>query len=267
MMENHNWTGAGADSIQGNPLAPYINGTLVPMGSHPSNYNNPPKNHPSLPNYLWLEAGTNFGILNDNSANVNSQTTTQHLVTLLKNTGISWRSYDEAASGKNCPIIHHWHTPFVFFDDVTDDQNTESPYCIAHVRPLSELAGDLTNNTNARYSFIIPDLCHSMHSVCNDVAKITEGDNWLKATVPGILASEAYKTGVLFIIFDEAEKGDGPIPMLILSPQAKTGGFTNSTYYDHGSTLRTVEEIFGVQPLLRDAANQSDLSDFFSTFP
>jgi hypothetical protein len=267
MMENHNWTGAGADSIQGNPLAPYINGTLVPMGSHPSNYNNPPKNHPSLPNYLWLEAGTNFSILNDNPPTVNSQTTSQHLVTLLKNAGISWKSYDEATSGTYCPVTTFWHTPFVFFDDVTDNQNPKSSYCIAHVRPFSELAGDLANNTNARYSFITPSVCHSMHSVCNGVDEITEGDDWLKATVPVILASEAYKTGVLFIIFDEAENGDGPIPMLILSPQAKTGGYTNSTYYDHGSTLRTIEEIFGVQPLLRDAANQSDLSDFFTTFP
>ena len=267
MMENHNWTGGGAQSIQGNPLAPYINGTLVPMGAHPSNYNNPPKNHPSLPNYLWLEAGTNFGITEDESATVGSQETTEHLVTLLKNAGISWRSYDEADSGTYCPLLLHWHTPFVFFNDVTDNQNPKSPYCIAHIRPLSELAGDLTNNTNARYSFIVPSDCHSMHSICNGVPEISEGDNWLKTIVPGILASEAYKTGVLFIIFDEAGTGDGPIPNLILSPYAKTGGYTNNTYYEHGSTLRTVEEIFGVQPLLRDAAKQSDLSDFFTTIP
>lgn len=83
MMENHNWTGDGALSISANPNASYVNGTLIPMGAHPSNYNNPPHNHPSLPNYLWLEAGTNFGILSDGSVAADNQTTTLHLVTLL----------------------------------------------------------------------------------------------------------------------------------------------------------------------------------------
>jgi len=32
-------------------------------------------------------------------------------------------------------------------------------------------------------------------------------------------------------------------------------------------TLRTVEEIFGVTPMLRDAANATDLSDLFVRFP
>src|SRR5579864_3991311 len=66
LMENHNWTGNGSLNIKGNPEAPYINSTLLPMASYANNYNNPPGNHPSLPNYLWLEAGTNFGIYDDN---------------------------------------------------------------------------------------------------------------------------------------------------------------------------------------------------------
>src|SRR5438874_5466263 len=67
LMENHNWTGAkGGTSIKGNRSAPYINNTLLPMASHAEQYFNPPGIHPSLPNYLWLEAVTNFGILDDN---------------------------------------------------------------------------------------------------------------------------------------------------------------------------------------------------------
>jgi hypothetical protein len=62
LMENHNWTGDGATSIKGNPNAPYINNTLLPMASHTERYFNPPNIHPSLPNYLWLEAGTNFDV-------------------------------------------------------------------------------------------------------------------------------------------------------------------------------------------------------------
>ena len=65
LMENHNWTGDGNLDIKGNPEAPYINKTLIPKASHAEQYFNPPNLHPSLPNYLWLEAGTNFGIYDD----------------------------------------------------------------------------------------------------------------------------------------------------------------------------------------------------------
>ena len=50
LMENHNWTGDGNLDIKGNPAAPYINKTLIPIASHAEQYFNPPNNHPSLPN-------------------------------------------------------------------------------------------------------------------------------------------------------------------------------------------------------------------------
>src|ERR1700722_8635164 len=71
MMENKNWTGnnAGASfgdpDLKDNPLAPYINGELFQTSAHPQQYFNPPGNHPSQPNYVWLEAGTNFGVVED----------------------------------------------------------------------------------------------------------------------------------------------------------------------------------------------------------
>ena len=93
--------------------------------------------------------------------------------------------------------------------------------------------------------------------------------------MPVILNSTAYKQGgVLFITWDEGEggsapgdTGDGPIGMIVLSPKAKGGGYTNSIYYNHCSTLRTIEEIFHLTPILGDAANQTDLSDLFTSFP
>jgi phospholipase C len=261
-MENHNWTGA-IPSIKGDPSAPYINGTIVPMSSYANNYFNPPHIHPSLPNYLWLEAGTNFGILDDKSPLVHHQNTHEHLVALLQANNISWKVYDERADGKVCPL-RNWHTPFVFFDDVTNGNDPNSPNCIQHVRPLQELAGDLAAGTVARYNFIVPDLCHAMHTLCGGPNKVAQGDQWLSTVVPPILNSSAYKNnGVLIILWDEAGTGDGPIPFFVLSPLAKGNGYSNMIYYDHGSTLRTLEEIFGVTPLLGDAANQQDLRDLF----
>lgn len=267
LMENHNWTSGGTTSLKGNELAPYINHTLIPMASHATYYFNPTRIHPSLPNYLWLEAGTNFGILNDASPLVHHQATRQHLVALLEKNGISWKSYDERASGWECPL-QFWHDPFVFFDDVTEHNNRWSDHCIEHIRPVSELDRNLRDNKVARYNFIVPSLCNSMHTKCGGENQITQGDRWLAKTVPPILNSHAYRNnGLLIILWDEAARGDGPIPLIVLSPLAKGNGYSNHIYYTHASTLRTIQEIFGVYPLLGDAARHVDLRDLFITFP
>jgi uncharacterized protein (TIGR03437 family) len=267
-LENHDWS-----QIKGAPNAPYINNTLMPQASYAEQYYNPPGIHPSLPNYLWREAGTNFGITNDDDPSSNHQSTTAHLVTQLKNAGISWKTYQEDVSGSNCPLTAvslytPKHDPFVYFDDVTDANDVNSTYCIAHVRPFTEMSADLKTNTVARYVFITPNLCHDGHDSCtpeND--PIRQTDNWLAANVPDILKSAAYKNGgAVFLTWDEGESGDGPIGLIALSPYAKGGGYSNRIYYTHGSLLRTMEEIFGVS-LLADGALQTDLSDLFSATP
>jgi phosphatidylinositol-3-phosphatase len=259
LMENHNWS-----SIKDNADAPYINNTLLPIASYADQYYNPPGIHPSEPNYLWLEAGTNFGITDDGSPAVNHQSTTNHLVTFLKNAGISWRSYQENITGTTCPTTDSYpyatkHNPFVFFDDVESDD------CIAHIRPFTELAGDLANHTTAQYNFITPNLIDDMHDSAPPLNNpIQQGDTWLAQNLPMLLQSDAYKNnGAILITWDEGEGGDGPLGMIVLSPQAKGGGYHNSISYTHSSTLRTFQKIFGVRPLLGAAATALDLSDLF----
>jgi phosphatidylinositol-3-phosphatase len=70
----------------------YHNVLATPRGNNPSI-------HPSEPNYIWAEAGTNFGILNDDDPFAdtppNSQPTPMHLSSLLTQAGKTWRSYQE----------------------------------------------------------------------------------------------------------------------------------------------------------------------------
>lgn len=269
ILENRNWP-----EIKGSKDAPYINHTLLPMASYAEQYFNPPGMHPSLPNYLWLEAGTNFGILDDDPPRVRSQSTRQHLVTLLNRQGITWKAYQEAISGRRCPLADSYpygvrHNPFVYFDDVTGNRNPRSRYCIAHIRPFKELARDLRADHVAQYNFITPDVCNDMHDRCRPMRnEIAQGDRWLARNLPPILGSKAYREGgAVFITWDEAALADGPIGMIVLSPFAKGKGYASSLHYTHGSTLRTIQEIFGVTPLLGDASRELDLSDLFSTFP
>src|SRR6266581_5060333 len=216
LMENHNWS-----DIKDSSSAPYINHTLLPQASYAEQYYNPPGNHPSEPNYLWLEAGTNFGISDDANPDANHQSTSQHLVTLLSKAGLSWKSYQEGISGTDCPLTGSGlyapkHNPMVFFDDVTNANDPNSSNCISHIRPYTELATDLQQNTEANYNFITPNLCNDMHDSCaplNDSVK--QGDTWLAQNLPTILNSQAYMNGgIVFITWDEGEGGDGPVGMI-----------------------------------------------------
>jgi phosphatidylinositol-3-phosphatase len=272
VMENQDWS-----SIKGSKFAPYINQTLLPQASHAEQYFNPPNIHPSLPNYIWIEAGTNFGIADDHSPLTNHQTTTQHLVTLLNNApggGVEWRAYEENISGKDCPLYDRYpyvvkHNPFVYFADVTNSKDPDSAYCKTHIRRFEELAKDLATNSVVRYNFITPNICDDMHDSCSPLRnKVAQGDTWLAKYLPEILNSQAYRDGgAVFLTWDEAERADGPIGMIVLSPLAKGNGYSNSIRYDHGALVRTLEEIFGVAPYLGNAANQPDLKDLFSAFP
>lgn len=259
LMENHNWS-----EIKGNSDAAYINNTLLPMASYTDQYYNPPGNHPSLPNYLWLEAGTNFGVTNDDFPPSNVQSTTSHFVTQLKNAGISWKTYQENIDGSSCPITEVYpytpkHNPFVYFSDVTNAG------CTATMRPFTELAGDLSAGTVPHYVFITPNLIDDMHDSGPPLNNpVKQGDTWLQTNLPTIFNSNAYKNnGAVFITWDEGEGGDGPIGMIVLSPLAKGGGYHNAITYTHSSTLRTFQKIFGVAPLLGGAATAMDLSDLF----
>jgi phospholipase C len=293
LMENHNWTGNntgasfGAPDLKGNPLAPYINGTLLNTSAHAEQYFNPPGNHPSQPNYLWLEAGTNFGVLADTQPGQPQLFTDQHLVKLLENAGISWKTYAEADFGSPvfdvCPLDFTFldveHLAFPFCNDINAGLNPKSAECIAHVRTYYELPTDLANHTSARYNFITPNVCHDGHEGVSPCSALESDDNtlrsdtWLQQNVPLILNSPEYQEGgALFIIWDEAEDSgnfsDGPIGMFLLSPFTKGGGkkpYSNSIHYDHSSTLKTLEEIFSVNPLMGAAADSrtNDLSDLF----
>jgi hypothetical protein len=156
-MENHNWTqpanqfAGPIQQIFQNPSAPFINslvdgsayavvdGSVVHLSeqvAYAANYHsvlatpngNNPHIHPSEPNYIWAEAGTNFGVLNDNDpfspTGPTNQDTDQHLTSFLTAAGRTWRSYQEDidlarnAAGQltNVPLPQdEWTVPITSF--------------------------------------------------------------------------------------------------------------------------------------------------------
>jgi hypothetical protein len=178
------------------------------------------------------------------------------------------------------------HNPFVYFHSILDDH----VYCEQRDVPLTQLPTDIAKaRTTANLTFITPNLCHDGHdSPCanGEPGGLVSADAFLQEWVPRITGSQAFKRdGLLLVTFDEAE-GDpqhpeeadasaccneaqfpntpnngGPIPgmgggrvgAVALSPYIRAGTVTSQPY-NHFSTLRTIEGLFGL-PYLAYAAS------------
>lgn len=232
-MENHNWTQpanqftGNIQQIYQNPAAPFINSLVngtaqVTVGTKTVNISdqvayaaayhnvlatpsgNNPHIHPSEPNYLWAEAGTNFGIFNDADPYPNNvQNTSLHLTTLLDKAGVSWKTYQEEAdletdAGKLINVVrpqdqwtvpltsfngvfgdntfNQWngaaqynyaakHNAMVFFTDTNGNGDpTPANPMVKHYAPLQQLEADLENNTVADYNWITPNQYNDQHT-------------------------------------------------------------------------------------------------------
>ncbi|HEY8087178.1 MAG TPA: alkaline phosphatase family protein [Polyangiaceae bacterium] len=261
-------------AIEGSTSAPYINGKLLPAGAHCTNYFAAPVMiEQSEPNELWLEAGQDFGFTVNQTPTQGSTASTAHLVDELEAASIPWKAYVDGITAGTCPIANAYpyetyHVPFLYFDDVSGKPPSPlAKRCIQHVVPMTELAKDLAADTVPRYAFVVPDLCNDMHDDCNTGDPVNQGDTWLASTVPGILSSKTYAAGgALFVAWDFDPAGYNPVGLIVLGANAKPG-FAGGAKATHSATLRTLQEIFDVTPLLGDAANATDMAGMFTSFP
>jgi hypothetical protein len=166
------------------------------------------------------------------------------------------------------------HNPFVYFHSIIDSSD-----CARNDVPLTRLPRDLRNvRTTANLTFITPNLCHDGHDepcVNGEPGGLVSADAWLKEWVPRITRSQAFRRdGLLLVTFDEAvasggeadasaccneaqfpntPNNGGPVPgdgggrvgAVALSPFIASGTVTAHPY-NHFSTLRTIEDLFGL---------------------
>ena len=283
-LENHNFTQptptSSPEQLLGNPAAPYFNSLITPGNSNATQvsycthyYNAGIGVHGSEPNYVWAEAGSDFGVHTDNDPSTGSGNifNVPHLAAELNAAGIPWRNFQEDVQYSSSPIISASgsgvavnpyngstdylyavkHNAMAFFSD-TETQN---------VYPLTNFLYQLTNNQVGRYNWITPDEYNEMHSSLSsftyhgttytgDQAAVAEGDNFLSIFVPEIMASQAYRSnGVIIIWSDETEGGDTTsytLPEVIISPLAKGNAYASTLEYSHSSDLRTMLEVFSL---------------------
>jgi phosphatidylinositol-3-phosphatase len=117
-LENHNFTqpnpAGPPQQLLGNPAAPYLN-SLVTPGNPKAQYtsyfsqmtNVAPGIHPSEPNYIWQNGGSNFGVATDAdpSAAAGNIITAPSFTGQLTKKGVSWNSYQEDVQYSTSSLI------------------------------------------------------------------------------------------------------------------------------------------------------------------
>ena len=275
----------GGPYLIGNPKAPYINNTLIGADGYTSLTNWYSIEHNSPLDYMDLISGcdhngykrpyTDATLVNE----LDSQTPP-----------IPWKAYmDGLATNppQNCYTGHgsgtpgnyaQDHNPFVYFEDIIGN-TTE---CNANLIPYpgaSSMVQTLDGSGAPDFVWITPSQCDDMHSRCAPTNNpVEQGDSWLAANLPAVLASTWYTqgNGIIIITFDEGGTGDdtcpgggpatcgGHIATLVIS-QDSCG--TDSQTGDNFAILRGIEEAYGV-PFLNNSGgagyNSGDITPAFT---
>jgi phosphatidylinositol-3-phosphatase len=220
VLENHSQT-----SVIGDPNAPFLTSLAHTYGMASQYYG---VTHPSEPNYVAMITGSNQGINDDSPAHVFD---VPNLVDQLEATGHSWDAYMESLPSvgftgtqfpANASLYVNKHDPFVLMQDVRSN-----PSRLAHVKPYTDLASDLSSGNAADFSFIVPNQCHDMHggvfitiaadhsdgTPCpfgstkddaNEASLKQKADAFVQQTVTTIMSSKAWTgNSAIFIVSDE----------------------------------------------------------------
>jgi hypothetical protein len=232
VMENKNY-----DAIIGRPdEAPYIN----QLADHGAVFSNSfAVTHPSQPNYLALFSGSAQGVTNDNCPQ--NFTKIRNLGAELIRANDSFAGYAESMPSqgyKGCGSelslgYTRAHNPWSDFDNVPAADNL----------PFKRFPTDFT--TLPTVSFVIPNLCHDMHSCSRD-----SGDSWIKNNLGSYAKWASGHNSLLIITWDE----DGTIlglggdknKVATIFYGARVSQGTYSEHITHYTVLRTIEDMYGL---------------------
>ena len=258
VMENTSYS-----QIVGNPMAPFINGTMIAGGLSFTNYFD--NTDGSLHNYLAMT---------DGDIATSHAPAAENIFHQLQNSGASWAAYEESmpsacytgtssgtVPGSTDGLYVKIHNPAMQFNNINGD-----PFvCNARVLPLTST---FDPNALPAFSYVVPNNCNNMHTQSKNgtanapcpayfgsngaADKITMADNWLATFVPAV-ASKA----TVILTWDE---GSATSPQQIVTLEYGLGvsNGTNNSQFNHFNLLGGLETFFGV-PLINGAIGRTPL--------
>ena len=252
VLENHSYS-----DVIGSSLMPNLNRMANNYGLATNYFAD---THPSIGNYFEMTAGQI--ITNDDS--FSSTVSADNIVRHLLSAGKTWKEYSESipnvgyTGGDFGTYLQH-HNPLSYFSDVRGTAQANN------LVPFSQLQADINGGSLPNFGFIVPNSCDDAHDCGLDTA-----DTWLQNKLFNTLLQappfQSGGDGLLIVVFDEADSSDstnggGYVAAVLIGPKVKNG-FQSTTFYQHESLLRTVNDALGLSNF-GDATSAPNMGEFF----
>jgi phospholipase C len=217
------------------------------------------------PNRMFLLAGTAGGEVTNKSRNLNWKT----IFEVLNENNISWKYYRDG--GGYLYLFKSFH-----------DRNLDK------IKNIADYHVDLKNNSLPAVSFLdAPWDVNDEHPAGGNIQK---GQKWVGDRIIPLMASDLWKSSVIFLTYDEGgayfdhvpppkaclpddkknKKGRWQpdrlgfrVPFTAISPFVKKHYVSHMTY-DHTSILKFIETWYNLPALTKRDANANDLLDLFN---
>lgn len=219
--ENHT-----AEDVLGSGRAPYLSALARRFATLTDMAAGYPVGCPSLPAYLLMTSGSTHDVCDDAGPDAHP-IDGPSIFSQVEDAGLQWRGYAESmpapCTRDNAAVGRYLvrHAPAPYYTASTRCRDWDLPLGTASAGALHD---DVTAGTLPDYGFVTPDACDDMHgaNVCGgDV--IADGDRWLAAWLPQIMAGPDYRAGRLVIVltWDEGSGSSNHIPTVVVSPTAQ----------------------------------------------
>jgi phospholipase C len=225
---------------------------------------------PTLPNRLYLYAGSSFGIVSgDVDAGFH-----QTIFHEMNEAGVSWKVYQsDVAAG--------FSTASFLVDS------------IGHVANLGEFVEDAREGQLPKVAFLDPTFLRAGATSTDEgpPSDLQVGQSFVAREVMTLMSSRSWATSVMLITYDEAgglydhvappaacapgatapaqqaelggfDRFGFRVPLFVVSPFAKAH-YVSHVVHSHASILRFIEAVFGLPALTARDANAAALLDMF----
>jgi phospholipase C len=140
------------------------------------------------------------------------------------------------------------------------------------VSPETAIFDDISANELPAVSWVIPSAPNSDHPYATD-----NGPEWVASIVNAIGKSQAWQTTAIIVVWDDwgglfdhvappqlDYQGLGfRVPMIVISPYAKSVGYISHTQYEFGSIVRFVEDNWQLGRLAATDVRANSIADMF----
>ncbi|KAG6896030.1 hypothetical protein C0992_010780 [Termitomyces sp. T32_za158] len=210
--------------------------------------------HPSQPNYIASVGGDYFGMDSDDTVNAPSNITT--IVDLLEDKGITWGEYQEGMpltgflgdhpNAEGADDYMRKHNPLVTYTSINANASR-----LANIKNFTLFNQDLVANRLPQWIFITPNMTNDGHDT-----SVTFAGNWVKTFLPPLLANPNFNDDktLILLTFDESGVSLANRVFALLLGNAvppNLRGTTDSNFYDHYSSIATIEANWDLHTLGR----------------